>query len=1408
MKLPSFGPLTRSSLLACASLCATTPAVFAASQTWDGETDTTWATATNWVNNAVPGLVNPPANSMSGDTVTLNSALAGGVRGGATDPIAFENQRQVRHFLFDTANVGSYVIGTAGGNQLWLGHTGTVVMNAAVASAQSFASPVVVRLPSSTNGTYSITNNATAPAATLSFASLLSGSASSRPLSLTLGGSNTGENTIGGLSDQGTAGAYGITKTGAGKWVISGASTLTNQSDQGVTTGWTVNEGTLAVAHAAALGTNVAANVFGVAINNTGTLEIRNGVTVDNAVSLNLNNGGTLRAAGTSGTLGRINVGNAAATSVTINTAAAEDVFTIGNEVNDFQGGAADSVVHITGPGTVHQSVASSYLGSWSIDGGTLSLGSPTALGPAASASVVSIAGGAKLKTSGNNISVVNMTGTGTISNGAAEPSIVTLNNAGPVSFGGAMVNDGAGTLGLIKTGPGALNLAGASTYTDATSVTTGALNVTGSLGNTAVTVGTGATLSGNGTIAGGVTISSNARIAPGDGGDANLGTLTVGTLSLDPDAQLDFGITNTSTLDRITVTGSNGLTIQGGQLNINGGTSQFTTNGVYNLIGYSGTIAGNGVSGLSVNGLNKSVTKNYTFGTSGGFVTLSVTNSGTVQNFWNANADGNWSLAGNWIPGVPNAVGAFVGFGGGGTEITADRTITVNGSFTAGTLAFNGAANSKSYTLAAGTGAHLTLDNNLAGAFVTDTAGSHAINAPLTLAANGTTFTVLNAADTLSVGGAIEGAGNPLVKGGPGTLVLSGANTYLNGTTINAGTVVINSDISLGDVSNITTINAGTLRTTADVTSAAGFNLGDAASRISVAPGATLIVDGAVLDAATVGTLNKSDTGTLVLNNSNGYSGGTVINGGTVKINNAASLGNAAAGVTIHDAVLQATASFAGTRGVTLGNANSRLSADAGMTYTINGQVTGTGTLNKIGDGTVSLGSNTNNWSGGTILNAGILALNAGSFLGPGTVTFKGGTLQNNYGNNNTYGLGNPISIAAGQTGTINMNNRMGIGGAVSGSGTLNVNVNTTATRDDFSNSWTAFNGQLNIAGNGTLRLLNNGGNFDPASMVNLSMDLGGNAFVQSVTNSTGNTYSIGALSGSSPTAGFSGGANGRSTLSIGALNTNTSFAGQINGNSALIKVGTGTLTLAGSYNYTGNTTVNAGTLSLSTGTLSDTGTVAIVTGATLNLNFEGTDGVDEFSIDGVLQADGIYAAIDNGGPGITETAFITGTGRLEVLPDDPFATWIAQYPTLTGDDALKTADPDHDGLTNLEELALDGNPTSAADTGKVRAQIETVGTDRVLVMTLPVRNGAAFGGTPSKTATINEIIYTISGSDTLANPFDKGVTEIAVMAAGMPALNTGWSYRSFRLDGAIGGATPRGPVGFLRATVADSAP
>ncbi|MEP4077330.1 immunoglobulin-like domain-containing protein [Haloferula sp.] len=150
-------------------------------------------------------------------------------------------------------------------------------------------------------------------------------------------------------------------------------------------------------------------------------------------------------------------------------------------------------------------------------------------------------------------------------------------------------------------------------------------------------------------------------------------------------------------------------------------------------------------------------------------------------------------------------------------------------------------------------------------------------------------------------------------------------------------------------------------------------------------------------------------------------------------------------------------------------------------------------------------------------------------------------------------------------------------------------------------------------------------------------------------------------------------------------------------------------------------------------------------------------------------------------------------------VIVLNAYHSWTRQY-NLTGNDAFVTADPDNDGRDNRLEFGLDGDPTSASNDGKLRGRIETVATDSYLVLTAPTRDGLTL--TPSGmslTGVIDGILYRIQGSIAL-DSFDQLPVELeSALSIGMPPLNDGWSYRSFRLDGDISTRSR----GFLRIEV-----
>jgi autotransporter-associated beta strand protein len=169
------------------------------------------------------------------------------------------------------------------------------------------------------------------------------------------------------------------------------------------------------------------------------------------------------------------------------------------------------------------------------------------------------------------------------------------------------------------------------------------------------------------------------------------------------------------------------------------------------------------------------------------------------------------------------------------------------------------------------------------------------------------------------------------LTKAGLGTLTLSGANIYTGGTTINAGTLSINSDARLGNTSGGVTFGGGTLQSTATFTSNRGVTVCAGGGTINTSSG-TLTLGGVITG---TGPLTKSGTGTLTLTaDSPSFTGTTTISAGTLQIGNG------------------------GTTGSVVGNIvdNAALTFNRSNSLTYGGVISGTGSLTKSGAGTLTL--------------------------------------------------------------------------------------------------------------------------------------------------------------------------------------------------------------------------------------------------------------------------------------------------------------------------------------------------------------------------------------------------------------------------------------------------------------------
>ena len=120
--------------------------------------------------------------------------------------------------------------------------------------------------------------------------------------------------------------------------------------------------------------------------------------------------------------------------------------------------------------------------------------------------------------------------------------------------------------------------------------------------------------------------------------------------------------------------------------------------------------------------------------------------------------------------------------------------------------------------------------------------------------------------------------------------------------------------------------------------------------------------------------------------------------------------------------------------------------------------------------------------------------------------------------------------------------------------------------------------------------------------------------------------------------------------TLTVGYNNASTIYSGVMSGSGGLVKIGNGSLTLAGASTYTGDTVVNGGTLALTGGWLSSSN-VVIGTGRTLDASGVGTVNMvanQSLQSDGTLNASVITTAgslIYGGTDGTYGTNAITGS-------------------------------------------------------------------------------------------------------------------------------------------------------------------
>lgn len=215
--------------------------------------------------------------------------------------------------------------------------------------------------------------------------------------------------------------------------------------------------------------------------------------------------------------------------------------------------------------------------------------------------------------------------------------------------------------------------------------------------------------------------------------------------------------------------------------------------------------------------------------------------------------------------------------------------------------------------------------------------------------------------------------------------------------------------------------------------------------------------------------------------------------------------------------------------------------------------------------------------------------------------------------------------------------------------------------------------------------------------------------------------------------------------------------------GGAGITKTGAGTLVLTGSNTYKGSTVVTAGTVSIGDGTdssgLHDSSGVSVASGAVMDLNYSGTDTVDELTLGGFGQVAGTWGATGSGAANISDTYF-TGTGTLTVsVGSTTYDVW-ADDNGLTGPDALDTADVESDSLVNLLEFGFGTDP-NVIDNAPLVPDGSVNGTP--ILQSSGGEDGVAFDvlfvrrddhGTPGSAT------YTVQFSSDLGTFYDSSVT------------------------------------------------
>ncbi|WP_198291200.1 autotransporter-associated beta strand repeat-containing protein [Ancylobacter sp. FA202] len=875
-------------------------------------------------------------------------------------------------------------------------------------------------------------------------------------------------------------------------------------------------------------------------------------------------------------------------------------------------------------------------------DGGTVAAGQIVKDGEAASA-VISLDGGT-LRATATQADFLS---------GFAAGDITLATGGGTIDSNGFDIGvssalGGAG--GLTKAGLGTLTLTADNTYAGGTTVSAGTLEIgnggaTGSVAGAIANSGTVAFNRSDDVVAAGAITGTGALVQKGGGkltlvgaNSAGAGTtVEAGTLEILSGVSLASNVTVTSggTLQGET-SGTSGAAIAGTVSVENGGTlaaAPVTTAGAYGLSMTALTLA----SSANIDVTLGSNTGNAVFsaGTLALDGVLNVTDGGSMAlgvyrliDYTTLASDGGLVLGDTptdfayTIQVVPNQVNLTVLSGEmlywNGSTTTPDGTIQGgSGTWSANPSDLNwltsplnqSRAWNSQYAVFAGTAGDVTVSGTVSTIgmqFMVD--GYTVDSGTITLAAtSGQTQirvgdgSAAGASFVATIGSVLEGT-TGLEKTDLGTLILTGTNTYTGDTTVTQGTLQIGNGGTTGSIGGNVSVAA---------LASLSFNRTDAVA-----------FDG---DVSGAGALVQAGTGTLTLTGTNTYTGGTTISAGTLEVGDG------------------------GTTGTLVGDVvnNGALVFNRSDATSFAGAISGTGTLDKAGAGTLTL-SGANSFTGATTVSAGGLALMGGASLADAArLTVASGAALELVDADETVG-----SLAG--AGDIALNgyclttggdgSSSSFSGTISGAGCLTKTGDGTLTLTGVS----TYSGTTTVSG-GTVQ----------ASAAS-ALGTGALALEGSGTFQASESFTWASAVSLTPSEGTGGG-----TISVDPTKTLT-VSGVISGTGALTKTGTGTLLLTGTNTFSGATAVDEGELQLAGGSsLSDTARLTVASGASALLT-DADETVGSLAGAGSVDLNGHCLTAGGDGTSSTFSGSMTGPGCLTKTGDGTLA--LTGTNTLTG--------------------------------------------------------------------------------------------------------------------------------------------